>query len=119
MFFVNACNSARWHRVSAKEYLGLHEVILANFASAYIGTSGPVNAKFTLEVAQFILPQPEESAEGISLARRLRDFRTQIVNKYLGKEDEKVLYAFMYVYYGNPLAYLHLSLAQIGEAGDD
>lgn len=119
VFFVNACNSARWHRVSAKEYLGLHEVILANFASAYIGTSGPINAKFTLEAAQFILPQPEEAAEGISLARRLRDFRAQIVNKYLGIEDEKVLYAFMYVYYGNPLAYLHLSPVQIGEAGDD
>ncbi|MBK8985327.1 MAG: hypothetical protein IPM39_04475 [Chloroflexi bacterium] len=119
VFFVNACNSARWHRVSTKEYLGLHEVILANFASAYIGTSGPVNAKFTLEVAQFILPQPEEAAVGISLARRLRDFRAQIVTKYLGEEDEKVLYAFMYVYYGNPLAYLHLSPAQIGEVGDD
>lgn len=118
VFFVNACNSARRYRVGL-EYTGFHEVILANFASAYIGTTGPVNTRFTLEVAQLILPRPEELADGISLAQRLRNFRAGIVNKYLGKEDEKVLYAFMYVYYGNPLAYLHISSTPTGEAGDE
>lgn len=114
IFFVNACDSARWHHIGTNS-LGLHETILGNFASAYIGLCGPVGTGFSLEAVEFILNgkrQYKEEVKGISLAKRLRDFRAHVLLKY-GKNDfEKVLFSFMYVYYGNPLAFLDLSPIQ-------
>ena len=117
IFFVNACHSARWFQVK-KEFFGLHEVILGYFAKAYVGVCGMVNMDFSLEAAKFILNDKSGGETDIALAKRLRDFRAEVVEQHLFQEDEKVLYAFMYVYYGNPLLKLRLNRASEPEGGD-
>lgn len=121
VFFVNACNSARWLDIGGDEQWGLHGTILGNFASAYIGTCGPIGTRFSVEAAKIILNGQDdaEQTDGFLLAKRLQTFRAYMVNKYLQNSKVNVLYAFMYVYYGNPLAQLHLSAEQESEDSDD
>lgn len=121
LFFVNACHSARLMRDSQGFY-GLPEVLLALLASGYIGTLGPVGMEYAPIIGQQILETARNSSTGINPAEELRRIRAEAVQK-LNQQDStenlvNFIFAFMYVYYGNPLASLRLTIPANKEADE-
>ena len=112
LFFVNACHSARVVRNLQGYFFGLPEVMLARLASGYIGALGQVGMKYAASIGQQILEKARCSDEGINPAEELRRIRAEAVRQLsIDQKEENMLnfvYAFMYVYYGNPLACLRL-----------
>lgn len=110
LLFVNACHSARLTRDSSGFY-GLPEVFLANIASAYLGTLGPVGSSYAAKIANLIFTQAVEKS--IEPAEVLRRLRAQAVADLAASEATEnwlnFIYTFMYVYYGNPFAKIRLS----------
>jgi CHAT domain-containing protein len=106
LFFVNACHSARLARDGSGLY-GMPEVVLARLASGYIGTLGPVGVDYAPLVGQALLDCGQKS-EGINPAEVLRQVRARAVAEYSEQGSKKtataLVWAFMYVYFGNPLA---------------
>jgi hypothetical protein len=121
LFFVNACHSARLMRDSQGFY-GLPEVMLALLASGYIGTLGPVGMEYAPVIGQQILEKARCSPAGINPAEELRRIRAEAVQQLEQQPSlENMLnfvFAFMYVYYGNPLASLRLTGAGDQEVGE-
>jgi hypothetical protein len=125
--FVNACESARLKR-DGDYFIGLPEAFLARIASGYIGTLGRVDSTFASTVARRLLQAASAEPEGIRIAEVLRKLREEavgeVVSSYQEEANEEVLigmetrllYAFMYVYYGNPQIKLKLDKAEISEA---
>lgn len=125
--FVNACESARLKRDGPDSFSGLLEVLLARYASAYIGTLGPVGSTYASQVAEYVLLQAR-SPQGVQIADVLRQLRAEAVSECLAtvldgmseterqKREERFLYAFMYVYYGNALVQLQLLDAEERQA---
>jgi hypothetical protein len=115
--FFNACESARVLRNDVWDDSSFVEVTLRRCASGYIGTLGKVGTRVASSIAHQILTQAV--IEGIPLAeilRRLREIAAhELSERYyysaaVRKEYEyRLLYTFMYVYYGNPLACLSLA----------
>jgi len=117
--FVNACDSARLKREGTDSFSGLLEVLLARYASAYVGTLGRVGSTYASRVAERVLQQAR-SPQGVQVAEVLRQLRAEAVNECLAtvldglseterqRREERLLYAFMYVYYGNALVQLQL-----------
>jgi hypothetical protein len=117
--FVNACESARLKRDGRDYFNGLLEVLLARFASGYIGTVGKVGSAYASMVAKRIM-QDALTEECIQIAEVLRKLKEEAAEA--AREDElaklneherlvreaEFLYAFMYVYYGNGLVRLRL-----------
>jgi hypothetical protein len=101
LVFVNACDSA----CISNEDNEPMDVWLAFLASGYIGTCGPVGPTYASKVAKCVM-----EANGRSIAEVLKQLRVEAVQKSLQNEDvqEEFIYAFMYIYYGNPLLYLDL-----------
>lgn len=117
--FVNACESARLKRDGRDYFNGLLEVLLARFASGYIGAIGKVGSAYASSVAKRVMQDAcmEESIPIAEMLRRLKEEAAKAVQEdELAKlnEDERhlreveFLYAFMYVYYGNGLVGLRL-----------
>jgi hypothetical protein len=114
LFFVNACHSGRltWGGGQAS---GLPEALLARVACGYIGTLGPVEEKLATEVATTLLNQAIEGPEPMYPAESLRRLRRDALEaRKMNPADKggmaRFLNAFMYVYYGNPLACFKLRL---------
>ncbi|HLI91668.1 MAG TPA: hypothetical protein VKV37_23480 [Ktedonobacteraceae bacterium] len=115
--FFNACESARVLRNDVWDDSSFVEIVLRRFASGYIGTLGKVGMEAASLIARQILTLA--SSEEIPMAeilRRLRARAAQELSEHyfqpasVRKEYEyNLLYTFMYVYYGNPLACLRLA----------
>jgi hypothetical protein len=120
--FVNACESARLKRVG-DYFRGLPEAFLARIASGYIGTVGQVESTYASTVAKSILQAACTEPDGICIAEVLRELREEVVNEWLEcdpddlseadriSKETKLLYTFMYVYYGD--AQLRLRLENV------
>jgi hypothetical protein len=113
VWIINACHSARLIRESEEEndetpqLIGLPKDFLSFVARAYIGTLGQVRDPYASEIGAQILQKIRESSNGASLSQILRDLRSEIAEDFrlLGSsqdEQERFLYTFMYVFYGNP-----------------
>jgi hypothetical protein len=112
LFFVNACHSGRLTG-SSEGAEGLPEELLARVACGYIGTLGPVEERLATEVATTLLNQAIEGPEPMYPAEALRKLRKDAFEARNKSPDDKggmarFLNAFMYVYYGNPLASFQL-----------
>jgi len=105
LVFVNACDSALINANSD----GPMDVWLALLASGYIGTLGPVGSTYASAVARRVL-----RTDTLQIAEVLRLLRDEAVKEILGGKGagENFIYAFMYVYYGNPLLSLRLEGAE-------
>jgi hypothetical protein len=128
--FLNACESAR--------ILYKREMFIDNFvknflllcASNYIGTIANVNSEEAPKIANHILQLARED-RGIQVVELLRRLRANAVKSWMdagqnlrGQKETgirqqlrdmaaaQLLNTFLYVYYGNPLARLHLHPAQ-------
>jgi hypothetical protein len=127
--FVNACESARLKRDGKDYFSGLLEVLLARFASGYIGTLGRVGSTYASTVAERLLKEACMHPNGIQIPEVLRQLRAEAVKEITDdqlealseqekqKREERFLYAFLYVYYGNAL--VRLQLLQAEETEDD
>lgn len=128
VFFVNACHSGRLIRDSLGLF-GLPEILLSHIAGGYIGTLGPISATYAVEVAEFILKKVRQEMGCVNPAealRRLRTYAAQRERESLDsdlqtkiKRQTELVYAFMYIYYGNPLSELHLTVARMQEKIDE
>jgi hypothetical protein len=115
--FFNACESARVLRNDMWDDSSFVEITLRRFASGYIGTLGQVGTEAASLIARQILALA--AREDIPLAEILRRLRERAARELseqyyqpaaVRKEHEyRLLYTFMYVYYGNPLACLRLA----------
>lgn len=125
--FVNACESARLKR-EGDYFRGLPEVFLARIASGYIGTLGQVDSTYASQVAQRLLQDAHIEPEGIRVAEVLRKLREEAVNQLLNcdldelsekeriRKETELIYAFMYVYYGDSQVRLRLNSSETTEA---
>ncbi|MCL4264735.1 MAG: hypothetical protein KJ069_16045 [Anaerolineae bacterium] len=128
VFFVNACHSGRLIRDSLGLF-GLPEILLSHVAGGYIGTLGPVNAHYAVEVAEFVLKKVRQEMGYVNPAEALRRLRTYTAQQEREVPDSdpqaktrhqtELIYTFMYIYFGNPLSELHLTVAQMQEKNDE
>jgi hypothetical protein len=111
-FVINACHSGRLLR-DTKGVFGLPQVFLARLAQGYIGTLGAVDQKMAAELGAEVIRALGIGMPG-RLSRVLRDMRRRALAGRtiadLRRADraaaERVLFAFMYVYFGQPYASL-------------
>jgi len=119
ILFVNACHSARLVR-GHFGLVGLPQALLARIASGFIGSLGPVNPAVAAKIAQKIFQEARSQTDGASLPEILRQLRAYAVQQVItnpSKQNQLLfIYTFMYIYYGNPMARLHLTVAE--EMGD-
>ncbi|MBD2101784.1 hypothetical protein [Leptolyngbya sp. FACHB-261] len=114
VFFANASYSGRL-LVHDHQPCGLTQAALTQVAASYIGTLGPVGRLFAAQLAQFLL-SAATSSQGMQPAQLLRKLRAEVASRLrntkvpLERRKRDFLYTFMYVYYGNPKAYLKLTL---------
>ena len=120
--FINACKSARIVQINDLDPSSFVEGFLTHCASGYIGTLGEIDIGTAASIASRIL-EAAMNAEGIQVAEVLRRLRSEAVQQlqaallFSDNEQEKriqlynVIDTFMYVYYGNLLARLHLLAA--------
>lgn len=114
--FINACESGRIQRNQWGD-VSFVEILLDNCISGYIGTMAMVGTQHASRVAKHILELAKQ-VDGLEIAEILRRIRAEAAqclwNSYnhshskRREEAIRVLYTFMYVYYGNPLARLYL-----------
>lgn len=114
--FMNACHSGRYqaHPAIPHTYqLSFVDLFLEKGARGVIGTLGAVGdshaAKFARDFIQESLRTPK-----LSVAALLRKLRFKVVENLPQEPTTKDLlpfiYTFMYVYYGNPMTVLRLTL---------
>jgi hypothetical protein len=112
IFFVNSPYSGRilW---SGQKSCGLVKAVLTQVASGYIGALGPVHPAFAAWVAnQFLAASSSQGVRPAYFLRKLRAFAVKEFQEAMTdptlreKARRKLLYSFMYVYYGNPRALL-------------
>jgi hypothetical protein len=117
--FVNACHSARVFRSDTGSPIGLPRALLARVAALYIGTLGPVNSAFASRLAGRFLRAA--GTGGVSPAEFLREERLKATESVRRKDTlaswVDLIYAFLYVVYGNPLACLRIRGG--GEGADE
>jgi hypothetical protein len=112
VFFVNAPYSARvpWR---GPRRCGVAHAALTQVAAGYIGTLGPVNRAFAEEIAEELLREARSDA-GVEPAEFLRRLHTRaaarLVDASLDRTQRRREFTetFLYVYYGNPWARIHL-----------
>jgi hypothetical protein len=120
VFFVNACHSGRLIRDNLGLF-GLPEILLSHVAGGYIGTLGPVNAHYAVEVAEYVLKKVREERGYVNPAEALRRLRAYAAQQERESPDSdtqrkaerqaQLVYTFMYIYYGNPYSEIHLTVA--------
>jgi hypothetical protein len=112
--FLNACHSGRPvdDRYISDSYLrGFVELFLRKGARGVLGATGEVDTDFAAEVAARMLDWAQRDGGAPSLARLLRDLRSEIVASLPpapddGKAYQRLIWSSMYVYFGNPLSRL-------------
>jgi hypothetical protein len=111
VFLVDSAFSGRVLRRGQK-LCGLAQAILTQVAGGYIGTLGPVDRKHAAKIAEEFLSEAEKGVQPATLLRRLRaEAEKQLLDPQIPKKEREAnfLQAFMYVYYGNPLARLQVN----------
>jgi hypothetical protein len=128
--FLNACHSGRLVHDDdlgdqpTDELHGFVDVFLGNGASGVVATLGKVGTDAAADLSVLVLNEAMDN--GVAIAKLLRDWRAQAVlqlNKVRERQPRPepkqylpFLYAFMYVYYGEPLAVLQLTRrTQVGD----
>lgn len=114
--FLNACESARIIKKSPDDQSSFVEAFLAHCARGFIGTLARVEILTASRIAQQILlaaarPRGVQPAEQLRLLRKNEIERLRAAERDGTAESAdyfRVIDTFMYVYYGNPLARLHL-----------
>jgi hypothetical protein len=114
--FLNACHSGRMFREAKYLYdarlRGFPEMFLGHGAKGVIATTGFINDTFAAKTAQWLLPQLW-SDDPKPISTLLREWRRRVAQQLPPNptEHDKValLNAYMYVYYGNPLARVRLT----------
>lgn len=114
--FINACESGRIVRNEWGDS-SFVEVFLQRCASGYIGTLGRIGTSYASYIAGRMLALARQE-EGLLIAEILRRLRAEAIKEFRkwsaissherNKAAFNVLYTFLYVYYGNPLARLWL-----------
>ena len=106
--FVNATHSADLV-LDQGEYYGLPECWLRWCASGYIGLLGPHHSRYATAIAEQLFQA--SVIDNLRPAAALQRIRAQVSQEFAdcatseySEYQEKFLYTFMYVYYGNPLA---------------
>lgn len=113
LFVANACHSAKILK-DRGGFFGLPEVLLARCASGYIGAIGPITTDSAKDLCDRLASDMSAPPQGLHAAEFLRQWRSDAAQVYSDhradtKEIRKRFYlafccAFMYVYYGDPLA---------------
>jgi hypothetical protein len=116
LFFVNACNSAR--RRYGDRLNELPAVLLERLASGFIGTLGSVDAgcaaRFAGELLEAIRGGTAKARPAVALRRLRRKYARRLAAAPTPDNWEMFLIAFLYAYYGNPLARHRLTSAAGG-----
>jgi hypothetical protein len=119
LFFLNTCHSAILQAKQGLNKVGLLSVILRRMAAGYIGTMGAVGRPLARKIGHDFIMQALRP-EGVLIPEFLRDLRAQIASKVRDESynqlpvkqrilvNKEFFYTFMYVYYGNLHARLHL-----------
>ncbi len=132
LFFVNACESARilYKDEQQKTIYNLVKNILLPCGSSYIGTIANIDSGHAAAIASRIVVLAQK-ADGVQITELLRQLRSELLQElkeFYQKEASPqeyeaqrklLLSCFLYVYYGNPLARLHLLTKPATEEGDD
>jgi hypothetical protein len=114
--FMNACEAARTINKSADDRSNFVDVFLAHCASGFIGPLAQVDIQTASIIGKRLLLAAAQPG-GVQIAELLRILRKneimqleELKKSNLAQEKDyyRVLDTFMYVYYGNPLAYLQL-----------
>jgi hypothetical protein len=115
--FLNACHSGRMviDRRSGRALHGFAEAFLRRGASVVIGPSGEVDAQVARRFAGLVLGCLAERP-GIPVSMALRDARAEVARSVPVRDPAKeqvhnLVYAFMFLCYGNPNARVVLPLA--------
>jgi hypothetical protein len=115
--FLNACHSGRMvsDRRAGRALHGFVEAFLRRGASVVIGPSGEVDAQVARRFAGLVLRYFGERP-GIPVSMALRDARAEIARSVPVRDPAKeqvhnLVYAFMFLCYGNPNARVVLPLA--------
>ncbi len=124
--FINACEAARIIRGDIWDDSSFVEGFLYRCASGFLGPIARVGTGEASRIARQILEQIRAPRAG-QIAEVLRALRAEALREWQAAQTEgvsrdkrrqseyNVLYTFLYIYYGNPLA--HLSLNSAGEKG--
>ena len=113
--FLNVCHSGRMfiedRFVPSARLRGFPEMFLGHGAAGVIAATGWVNDDHAGKLAEWAL-QRLAAGEAVSVPELLREWRDEVCRTTPDKpsDDERVrlLTAFMYVYYGNPLAQVRI-----------
>ena len=115
--FMNACHSGRHRahpRIRENYRLGFVELFLSKGARGVIGTLGIVGDEYAAQFASDLIDELL-SFPNLPVAVIIRKLRAKVINKLSEKPTTEDLlsfiYAFMYVYYGNPMTVLRLTPA--------
>jgi hypothetical protein len=101
---------------------GLPHVFLSRLAQGYIGTLGVVDQEIAADLGAQIISVIKEAGTAVRLPKILRDIRLRELGgrglAALRTSDDatlaRLLFAFMYVYFGQPCAEL-----KVGEPASD
>jgi CHAT domain-containing protein len=113
--FMNACHSGRLRRERqiTGQRMGLATFFLERGARGVIGTMGEIEDRYAPKIAQCFLEE-YQNAPNQSVATILRRMREQVLRNLQADPSEEnwafFLFTFMYVYYGNPMTILRLTL---------
>ncbi len=114
--FMNACEAARTINRRVDDRSNFVDVFLAHCASGFIGPLAQVDIQTASTIGKQLLLAALQPG-GVQIAEILRILRKNAIlhleelkksNSAQNKDYYLVLDTFMYVYYGNPLAYLQL-----------
>jgi len=115
--FINACHSGRMLQdeiyLKSKYLRGFPDVFLRKGAVGVIGTTGFVNSEFAAKMGAWFLQELRTTGELEPVSELLRRWRAKVLSELPAERSEQdnayLLNAFMYVYYGNPLARLRIT----------
>lgn len=118
LFFLNACHSARM--ISRNGMAGLAVPLLQRAARGYIGAIGHIDSEYAGQLAAELLGAAAAEKDGVMVAQCLRDLRRKAFSLWRQNQtDVKHIYAFFYVYFGNPFLRLQLDKAIAPGAEDN
>lgn len=127
LVFINASYSGVHFKdldVSDSYTWGWVEFFLSRGAQGVIGSLGGVRNNYAFEFAHDFI-HASQSSPHLSIAALIKNLRYQLVQESKNSSDaeekqkslEKLIHSFMYVYYGNPMMALRLTLEEGGIHG--
>ncbi|MEI6444397.1 MAG: CHAT domain-containing protein [Nostocales cyanobacterium ELA583] len=115
--FINSCHSGRlqYHdssHILDQDYpMGFSTFFLEKGAAGVIGTLCKVADKYAAIVSRNFFEEYEENPH-LSVATILKNLRLKAIQKYQSEKNDdnklSLIFTFMYIYYGNPMATLNI-----------